>query len=330
MSGRRLSPASPAGRRDSSPAPLHRRRSPRTSIPRSRPNAAAPMAQARARPRRRLAFHPRRATTREGIRRNTYRAGRVAPARPRSRCDAPRPGNAGGMHSALATAPAILAARTVSCPPMRTSAASQPLAMMRGGSSKRASRARMCAEGSIAVQRRFDARSACPSCPPPAPTSSRSPVCPHALTDKRRHARDIVGAVDRRGVELDGIDRSATPRRFCVALGAIAGPDRSASLPKGTDTTIPAATTRHRELPPSGPSPLRGSVQPVRQHQDTPPAAPARDFRGGRSPGSRVIAADHLPGNTRRSQWHLWSKARRLQLRGQPRHCAKCTHRVPF
>ena len=34
------------------------------------------------------------------------------------------------------------------------------------------------AEGSIAVQRRFDARRACPSCPPPAPTSSRSPVCP--------------------------------------------------------------------------------------------------------------------------------------------------------
>src|SRR3954447_14734227 len=40
---------------------------------------------------------------------------------------------------------------------------------------------------------------------------------------------------------------------FCVALGAIPGPDRSASLPKGTDTTIPAATTRHRELPPLAP-----------------------------------------------------------------------------
>src|SRR3954471_9285178 len=41
---------------------------------------------------------------------------------------------------------------------------------------------------------------------------------------------------------------------FCVALGAIPGPDRSASLPKGTDTTIPAATTRHRELPPLAPN----------------------------------------------------------------------------
>src|SRR4051794_23328691 len=64
----------------------------------------------------------------------------------------------------------------------------------------------------------------------------------------------------------------------CVAPGTISGPDRSASLPKGTDTTIPAATTRHRETAAADPKPLRGSAQPVRQHQDTPPAAPARDF----------------------------------------------------
>jgi hypothetical protein len=36
-------------------------------------------------------------------------------------------------------------------------------------------------------------------------------------------------------------------------LGATPCPDRSASLPKGTDATIPAATTRHRELPPLAP-----------------------------------------------------------------------------
>jgi hypothetical protein len=62
---------------------------------------------------------------------------------------------------------------------------------------------------------------------------------------------------------------------FCVALGAIPGPDRSASLPKGTDTTIPAAATRHRELPPLAPH--RFAVWCDRSG-NTPPAAPARDF----------------------------------------------------
>src|ERR1700755_2508898 len=40
----------------------------------------------------------------------------------------------------------------------------------------------------------------------------------------------------------------------CGVLGAISGSDRSAPLTKGTDTTIPAATTRHRELPPLAPN----------------------------------------------------------------------------
>src|SRR5216683_48332 len=66
-----------------------------------------------------------------------------------------------------------------------------------------------------------------------------------------------------------------TPPKRCVGVNATVGPDR---LPAGTDTAIPAATTRHRELPPSRPLPLSGPVRPVWPHQDTPPAAPARDF----------------------------------------------------
>ena len=144
---------------------------------------------------------------------------------------------------------------------------------------------------------------------------------PEALTDKRRHARDIVGAVDPCRVELDRINRlrrrdvlrrarrNPRPRSICVTTKGNGHDDT-----RGNNSSPRTAAV--------GPSPLRGLVPPVRQHQDTPPAAPARDSCGGRSPGSRVLAADHLPKNTR-SQWHLWSEARRLQLRGQPRRCAQ-------
>jgi len=100
---------------------------------------------------------------------------------------------------------------------------------------------------------------------------------PEALTDKRRHARDIVGAVDPRGVELDGIDRlrrrdvlrrarrNPRPRSICVTTKGNGHDDT-----RGNNSSPRTAA--------AGPSPLRGLVQPVRQHQDTPPAAPARDF----------------------------------------------------
>ena len=84
----------------------------------------------------------------------------------------------------------------------------------------------------------------------------------------------------------------------CVARGAIPGPDRSASLPKGTDTTIPAATTRHRELPPLAPH--RFAVWCNRSGNIRTPRLlrPRVTSCGGRSPGSRVIAVDHLPRST--------------------------------
>src|SRR3954463_10717335 len=115
----------------------------------------------------------------------------------------------------------------------------------------------------------------------------------------------------------------------CGVLGAISGSERSASLPKGTDTTIPAATTRHRELPPLAPN--RFAVWCDRSGNiRTPRLLRPRVTSGGRSPGSRVIAADHLPENKCRSQWLFWSEARRLQLRGQPRHCASARTAFPF
>jgi len=51
---------------------------------------------------------------------------------------------------------------------------------------------------------------------------------------------------------------------------------------------------------------------------------------GSRFPGSRVVAFNHLP-RIDRSQWYQWSRAHRLQLRGQLRHClSKQTHRIPL
>src|SRR3954468_9091241 len=100
---------------------------------------------------------------------------------------------------------------------------------------------------------------------------------PEALTDQRRHACDIVGAVDPRGVELDGIDRlrrrdvlrrarrNPRPRSICVTTKGNGHDDT-----RGNNSSPRSAA--------AGPSPLRGLVRPVRQHQDTPPAAPARDF----------------------------------------------------
>ena len=52
---------------------------------------------------------------------------------------------------------------------------------------------------------------------------------------------------------------------------------------------------------------------------------------GSRFPGSRVIASDHLPRDLVHPQWHLWSSAIRLQLRGQPRiDVLAHTHRIPL
>jgi hypothetical protein len=71
-------------------------------------------------------------------------------------------------------------------------------------------------------------------------------------------------------------------------------------------------------------------VRPVRPHQDTPPAAPARDSCGGRSPGSRVTAVDHLPRNTQSSQWHLGRGLAAYSCGGSRGIVLECTHRVPF
>ena len=52
---------------------------------------------------------------------------------------------------------------------------------------------------------------------------------------------------------------------------------------------------------------------------------------GSRFPGLRVIASDHLPRDLVHPQWHLWSSAIRLQLRGQPRICTPMwAHRIPL
>lgn len=51
----------------------------------------------------------------------------------------------------------------------------------------------------------------------------------------------------------------------------------------------------------------------------------------GRSPGSRVVAWPAFPGPVG-PQWRIFSRARRLQLRGQPRSWSRSgrPHRVPF
>jgi hypothetical protein len=152
---------------------------------------------------------------------------------------------------------------------------------------------------------------------------------PEALTDQRRHARDIVGAVDPRGVEFDGINRlrrrgvlrrarrNPRPRSICVTTKGNGHDDT-----RGNNSSPRTAA--------AGLSPLCGLVPPVRQHQDTPPAAPARDF-----PVAGLLAHGSSPPTTfPRTRAVLsgsfWSKARRLQLRGQPRHCASARTAFPF
>ena len=50
----------------------------------------------------------------------------------------------------------------------------------------------------------------------------------------------------------------------------------------------------------------------------------------GRSPGSRV-AVFLPPSRDAKSQWVIWQRTRRLQLRGQPRHWRrKSPHRIPY
>lgn len=65
------------------------------------------------------------------------------------------------------------------------------------------------------------------------------------------------------------------------------------------------------------------------QRRPVPPGHPARrsrDALDGRSPGSRLTAPRRLPS----FPVACWRCARRLQLRGQPRHGATSPHRVPF
>ena len=246
-------PAIPNDRRDSARAVRDRGRCPRTSIPRARPTRAAPTAPERGARCRCRASRLRHATAPEGSPRSTSRAGHAVPARPTRRRRASRRGSFGRNAPGACRGAAILAARTVSCAPAGTSAASHPSTRMRGGYCRRASRARMVAEGSIAVQPRLGTRKALPSCPPPAPTSSRSPIsptlagraAPRARRSRRcrwlrRRARSDRWSRTRR--------RTALPRPTQRSAWADRGCDQ-----EGRTRRRSAATIRHRELPPFRP-----------------------------------------------------------------------------
>ncbi len=66
---------------------------------------------------------------------------------------------------------------------------------------------------------------------------------------------------------------------------------------------------------------------PSRDLPDTPPV----DFSlRGRSPGSRVVASVLTFPKRHASVVLQWTDARRLQLRGQLRHCSACRPRAPY
>jgi hypothetical protein len=104
------------------------------------------------------------------------------------------------------------------------------------------------------------------------------------------------------------------------------------SDPGKTRRELAADVDRHRELRPPY-TPHLG--MPTGRHLGTPRPMRSRvTTTGGRFPGSRVIAFDHLPRDNR-PQWLLWPSARRLQLRGQLRNCipviaAGHAHRIPL
>ena len=308
--------ASRGGRRDRSRVLAAPARSRRRSSRRTRWQRGRATAQARAARCRDLAFHPRHAMRPEGSRRSKGRAARLAPARPRSRCAVPRRDNAGGMHSAPAAA-GIVAARTVSCPPAATSATSQPLAMARGGSSKRASRVRMRAEGSIAVHRQPGVRSAGPSWPPPAPTSSRSPVSP--TPGGRAVQRAPRSRRCRYRLHRTRADRSVRMRRRRRPGSRDWAADRGQDQSRRARRYL-RQRSRHRELPPLAPYRFTvrcdrsGNIRTPRPMRSRVTAAVAGLLARGSSPPTTFPRAAFSVA--------LWSEARRLQLRGQPRHCA--------
>ena len=112
-------------------------------------------------------------------------------------------------------------------------------------------------------------------------------------------------------------------------LGAIPGPDRSASLPKGTDTTIPAATTRHRELPPLAPHRFAvwcnrsGNIRTPRLLRPRVTSRWQVSWLTGhrRRPPSR----EHAPFSVA-----LLVEGSPLTVAGAAAALCKCTHRVPF
>jgi len=217
---------------------------------------------------------------------------------------------------------AILAARTVSCPPDGTSAVSQP----RGDDARELFQLRepgthvRCGldRGPSTIRRtqRTSQRAATG-----ADIEQIADVA-HVLTDEGCNSRDVIGGVDGRDVELDGIDAlggadeiSWRPQRSSWIRSTSATPGRERH--ENTRGNHPSPRTAAvSPLPPSG------WVDPVWPHQDTPPAAPARDFLRWQ--------VSWLTGRRLRppSQEHaklpvaIRSQARRLQLRGQPRHCA--------
>ena len=98
------------------------------------------------------------------------------------------------------------------------------------------------------------------------------------------------------------------------------------------------ATARRRSTYPSARLPLHSAFAPSGRRTgyscDIGAPRPTRSrvtMTGSRFPGSRVNASDHLPRDLVHPQWHLWSSAIRLQLRGQPRICTLiCADRIPL
>ena len=110
-----------------------------------------------------------------------------------------------------------------------------------------------------------------------------------------------------------GVDAAQTP-----APQRTAGSDPLDLDPGKPRRRLAANVDRHRDLRPPC-TPHLGT--PAGHHLGTPRPMRSRvTTTGGRFPGSRVVAFDHLPRDNR-PQWLLWSSARRLQLRGQLRNC---------
>ena len=127
-----------------------------------------------------------------------------------------------------------------------------------------------------------------------------------------RDLRNVVRGIDCSRVYLNGIKLTRSKPLVRPSVGA-------ETMGLRTQNRNSRRTwTRHREL---GPSCIPHLGMPTGHHLGTPRPMRSRvTTTGGRFPGSRVVAFDHLPRDNR-PQWFFWPSARRLQLRGQLRNC---------